>query len=75
MRNAVFSALTVEIVCRDCGEAQTNPKDETTIWTIEDVRKEAKRKLANPRLCQSCDEPYRLDMQNKALIEPEQTDG
>lgn len=65
VRSALYSAMSVSVDCPHCGESLPAPCG-SLFWTITEL---AKAINSQPdRVCDSCEEPFRLRQQNSATL-------
>lgn len=66
-KSAIVVAASLEVHCPHCGDAQTNPWDESYLWTPTQVAS-----LAGPggvsRVCNACDEPFAILAQSRVSV-------
>lgn len=68
-RQALFTTDVVNICCPFCGSPQPNGGDRSEQWTPTDVQRELTGLRNGILVCVSCDETFRVILQNRATFE------
>ncbi len=63
-KNAIITAVSLEVGCPECGEPQPSPETGSEIWLIDEV----KASDGSERKCVSCDVTFRVIFHSRVSV-------